>query len=441
MTSSSPKKRPTTARPSRASWTSRGLCAASLIGGCLAAAAFAGNPAEVAPSPAAQPVTVYYERMPDGTIRQVSTATIPVTVEKKADPIIKPAAVLPNGLQYTAPLPQPEVKTFAITTMPAPTTPLLRIDNRMVPTQREVITSAPAPLLMPPVNYSPYAVMPQVTAPAPMTMAAPIPMAAMLPAPAMNQPIVMQQPVVPKPAVTTPAAPIIRPVAMQQPAVLPGLPATNEPLAAPRVGELPGLPAIAPAEPKAFQPSPTPQPPMPPAAASAGDSDSETLADYNIETKPPKLDRLYRMDSETTLKKRITDEIRKRPKPENDIKFPEYKPLTDDQYQARQMGGLIKQIEPNYLVHERLYCEELNAERYGWDLGVIHPIVSSAYALKDFAFLPYNFATRPYQRFETNAGKCYPGDPVPYLLYPLEVSVTGAAWETGLIFAAFALVP
>jgi len=26
-------------------------------------------------------------------------------------------------------------------------------------------------------------------------------------------------------------------------------------------------------------------------------------------------------------------------------------------------------------------------------------------------------------------------------LYPPEVSLTGAAWETGLIFAAFALVP
>jgi hypothetical protein len=57
------------------------------------------------------------------------------------------------------------------------------------------------------------------------------------------------------------------------------------------------------------------------------------------------------------------------------------------------------------------------------------------------ALIPYNFAARPHQCYETSAGKCYPGDPVPYMIYPLELSVTGAAWETIVITAAFAMIP
>src|SRR5262249_17332102 len=139
------------------------------------------------------------------------------------------------------------------------------------------------------------------------------------------------------------------------------------------------------------------------------------------------------------------EEIRRRPlKPgerEQKVEFPTYRPLSEEPFQPRQFGGLVKQIEPNYLIHGRLYCEDLNTERYGWDFGLMQPIYSSACAAKDFIMLPYNFATRPCQRFESSAGKCYPGDPVPYLLYPPELSATGAAWEAGIFLAAFALVP
>lgn len=87
--------------------------------------------------------------------------------------------------------------------------------------------------------------------------------------------------------------------------------------------------------------------------------ESGKLADYGIETDPPKLARLYRFESEAELRKRIADEIRGRPiKPgetkETIIDFPKYPGRNDEAYAARKFGGLIKQIEPNYVMYGRL---------------------------------------------------------------------------------------
>jgi len=147
------------------------------------------------------------------------------------------------------------------------------------------------------------------------------------------------------------------------------------------------------------------------------------------------------LESEKALDRRITDERLKRPRRPEQTQFPLYLPVSDEAYQPRQFGGLIKQIEPNFVLYGRLYGEELNAERYGWSLGPIQPIYSAAYAFKDMALVPYNFAKRPCQQFETSAGRCYPGDPVPFLLYPFEWSATGAGWEAAVIIAAYALIP
>ncbi len=331
-----------------------------------------------------------------------------------------------------------EIKTYSAAPMQIP---LLRIDNKVVPVQKETVSTPAAPLTAPPVVTTFQRIEGGVrpaTAPAESVpvMAVPPPMV-----------VPSTMPAAPIPTMATSTTPELRPVVMQQPAaVLPGLPPVSDTSISSKLqspATLPGLPSEAPAVPKVFQPTPTPMASEQPPAND--DTKSETLADYNIEVKPPTLDRLYRIDSEANLKRRLAEEIAKRPSKdttkEKAVIFPEYKPLTDEQYQQRQMGGLIKQIEPQYLVHGRLYCEELNAERYGWDLGVIHPFVSGAVALKDFALFPYNFATRPYQRFEASSGKCFPGDPVPFLLYPPEISIPGSALEAGVFLAAFAIVP
>lgn len=115
--------------------------------------------------------------------------------------------------------------------------------------------------------------------------------------------------------------------------------------------------------------------------------------------------------------------------------------LPEVTYTGRKHAPTTRLVEPAYITHHRLYFEELNAERYGWEAGPLQPFLSVGYFFKDFALLPYNFAVRPCQRFDTNYGKCLPGDPVPYLCYPLELSLTGGLTEAGTIVALFALIP
>jgi hypothetical protein len=118
-----------------------------------------------------------------------------------------------------------------------------------------------------------------------------------------------------------------------------------------------------------------------------------------------------------------------------------YEPLSTVAFSGRSFPAITRQVEPGYITHHRLYFEELNAERYQWEAGPLQPFVSVGYFFRDLSLLPYNFMTRPCQRYDTNYGKCLPGDPVPYLLYPLELSVTGGVAEAGTIVALFALFP
>lgn len=175
---------------------------------------------------------------------------------------------------------------------------------------------------------------------------------------------------------------------------------------------------------------------------SADDDRTPTLADYGIELNPPTGSRLFRLESERQLKERMKSEFQNRPGERNErIEFPKEPALSADPYKPRQLAGLVKQIEPNYVCHHRLYFEELNAERYGWDLGLIQPVVSTGYFVKDVLLWPQHIATRPHQRYECSAGHCMPGDPVPYLIYPPEWSVSGSVVEAGTIVALYALIP
>jgi hypothetical protein len=97
--------------------------------------------------------------------------------------------------------------------------------------------------------------------------------------------------------------------------------------------------------------------------------------------------------------------------------------------------------EPYYLCHHRLLFQQVNFERYGWDLGIATPAVCAAAFFKDVALLPYHFFMDPCRRYETNYGYCLPGDPVPLMLYPPELSGTGSLAEIGTIAALMAIFP
>jgi hypothetical protein len=87
-----------------------------------------------------------------------------------------------------------------------------------------------------------------------------------------------------------------------------------------------------------------------------------------------------------------------------------------------------------YLVSYRpLYFEAKNFERYGWSLGPIQPLVSTAKFYVDLLTLPYNVGVLPPWRCECNAGYCLPGDPVPFRLYLPPWSWKGAALQTGAV--------
>jgi hypothetical protein len=148
---------------------------------------------------------------------------------------------------------------------------------------------------------------------------------------------------------------------------------------------------------------------------------------------------LFAMKSEAQIDKAIVDESG----PTSIYsQFPTYnRAYMALEFVGRSFEPHLRSVEPNFVCHHRLYFEEKNAERQGWELGPLQPITSTLYFLKDYFSLPYNFATRPCQRWECSAGKCLPGDATPYLLYPVEFSVTGAMFQAGTVVGLAAIFP
>jgi hypothetical protein len=183
------------------------------------------------------------------------------------------------------------------------------------------------------------------------------------------------------------------------------------------------------------------QAPMAPAQGAAqGPAGEGTELEYHLQLEPPGLQRVIRLDSEKQLDERLRQEARERPVPER-IQFPQEPILSRERYSGRHFPHSEEVVEPNYLVYQRLYFQERNSERYGWDLGIVQPLVSAGAFYWDVATLPYHLATDPFRKYDSNAGECLPGDPVPYLLYPPALSMSGAVAEAGTIFVLLAVFP
>lgn len=181
------------------------------------------------------------------------------------------------------------------------------------------------------------------------------------------------------------------------------------------------------------------------------------------EDSRPNPSRVFRMDSNETLDSRMVDELyalaqarynedmAKKPdvpkkKPTRDeFILPEGPSLasTAGRYVPKTLGYAPTQLslEPGYVVYRRLFFEDVNAERYGWDLGLLSPVVSSAYFYKDVMLFPAHLGTNARERYETSAGKCLPGTPVPYFLYPPEISLSGAVFGAAAITGVALLLP
>jgi hypothetical protein len=197
-------------------------------------------------------------------------------------------------------------------------------------------------------------------------------------------------------------------------------------------------PAMAPLELPAAGPLASP----PPMAAFQGEKQQpkytpEELDLFNIK-EIPGLEKLTRIQSEEQMQQRwIQQGLRTGEK----LTFPSEPLLSKEMYPGRHWQPKVKLAEPNMVNHGRLYFEQPNLERGLWDLGIVTPVVSVGKFFWDLATLPYQCGTRPCDKYDTSAGKCLPGDPSPFYLYPPELSVTGLAAEGAFIAGGYFIFP
>ncbi|MFM7149907.1 MAG: hypothetical protein ACKO23_08705 [Gemmataceae bacterium] len=169
--------------------------------------------------------------------------------------------------------------------------------------------------------------------------------------------------------------------------------------------------------------------------------EEEGRSEYQIQLEPPGLERISRLDSDAKLQERIRQEAKVR-EPNETLLFPESPILSRKTYLGRGTGWPRRNmlVEPNYVCYRKLYFQDLNAERYGWDLGFVHPFLATAKFWYDLALFPMHFAHEPCAR-DCSVGYCLPGDPVPFMLYPPEVTLRGSMAEVAVILALVAIVP
>jgi hypothetical protein len=161
----------------------------------------------------------------------------------------------------------------------------------------------------------------------------------------------------------------------------------------------------------------------------------------SLSITPPGFEQIFNhLDSELALQERIRQQ-KADMEPNTKVVFPIEPEVSREPYQGRDWARRAIYAEPNYVIYDRLFFEDINSERYGWDLGIISPLVSTGIAIKDMLLFPMHAGTDPFRMHEASTGYCLPGDPVPYLLYPPEVSVTGAFLEAGVIVTLLAVFP
>ncbi len=240
-------------------------------------------------------------------------------------------------------------------------------------------------------------------------------------------PVPASQPPAPVPAQRVPAS-ALQPVNY----ILPAPPAVTRPVA--RI--VTPLPPTAMPEPVALQQMDRP------GRRERDAEETNKPRETEVSVEIPGKQRIFgRLDTESALQERIRQEKRDRSPAERNITFPDEVTLDTEPYPGRMWPQQFLYVEPNYLIYKRLYFEERNSERYGWDLGPLSPFVSAGYFYRDVILFPYRCGIDICRHHETNAGFCLPGDPVPYNLYPLERSYTASATSTATLLILLAAFP
>jgi len=183
------------------------------------------------------------------------------------------------------------------------------------------------------------------------------------------------------------------------------------------------------------------QPGIPPQAGASAPAPLEASLFQEIQLQPPERLQLFgHIDSEKAFRERLRQEALERVPPER-IVFPEEPNVSKDQYLGRAWPAMHEVVEPNYVCYGRLYYEQVDFERYGWDLDILTPFISAGAFYFDFVTKPYHYGEDPCRCYDCGSGYCLPGDPVPLLLFPPHLSATGALTEAAAIGVVLAVFP
>jgi hypothetical protein len=265
-----------------------------------------------------------------------------------------------------------------------------------------------------------------------------------------NSTLAMASPPVTIPAVSTPDV-SVAPVGVPRPVVVPNT-VIEKPIVPPTLDPVPAQP---------FNPTPvvSPLPAFPTSAQSEQKKDEPKKDGPKVEPKkdllPPEVTRLPPRESiftiydtaklEGVIYESIGGQLKKTAQEmKAQFPFPDVAPVVPPgtQYVSKttNLAPSKLMVEPGFVIHRRLHFEEKNSERYGWDLGLMTPFVSTASFYKNILLWPSSLATSVViGEMDTNKGKCLPGSPTPYYLYPQGLTITGGVAE-GLVITGLSFV-
>jgi hypothetical protein len=155
---------------------------------------------------------------------------------------------------------------------------------------------------------------------------------------------------------------------------------------------------------------------------------------------PPTRAQLYRVESEAAIAERTRQKWKNEGKSNQDFPSEDTMQIKTT-LQRRKFNEMMATVQASYVVHQPLYFQQINHERYGWELGVFQPVVSTAQFYGDVLLFPYKFAANPPWHCDANLGYALPGDPEPLRFLTTPFSWRGVIGQTGTMIGGVAVFP